>query len=408
MKYQAKKHNITAIILSVFLFVSIFTFGFFLGSQKDITNPHLAFSNQAQKFLAQAQENDFNFGLYFEVLDKIKANHFNKNKLDDKDLFYGSLEGLAAATGDPYTVFMNPEISSEFYEDLSGSFDGIGAEIGLRDEIITIIAPLANSPAQSAGLRAGDKVYAIDGESTIGLNANSAAKKIKGPKGEPVTLTILREGVEPFDVEIIRDTVQVESVKTETLATNVYYLQITNFNDDTNQLFNLAVAEILLQEPKGIILDLRNNPGGYLEKSIDIASEWIKNGLIVAEQFGENRRAEHFSHGKGRLADIPTVVLINRGSASASEIVAGALRDYHQATIIGEASFGKGSVQTLETLSDGSALKITVANWLTPAGDYINEVGITPDIEVKFSEQDFEDNLDPQLERAIEYILEAK
>ena len=188
----------------------------------------------------------------------------------------------------------------------------------------------------------------------------------------------------------------------------IYYLQISNFNDDTETLFNNAVSDILLKQPKGIILDLRNNPGGYLDTAVYVSSEWIKEGPVVAEQFGENRRAEHFSNGSGRLEGIPTVVLINEGSASASEIVAGALRDYKKATIIGKQSFGKGSVQSIRGLSDGSSLKVTVAKWLTPEGDYIHDKGIAPQIEVDFTEDDFNNDLDPQLERAFKYILEGK
>ena len=235
-------------------------------------------------------------------------------------MFYGSLEGLAGATDDPYTVFMNPELTTEFYQDLAGTFEGIGAEVGKRDDMITIVAPLEGMPAQKAGLRAGDKVYAINGESALGLTVTEAVKKIRGPKGTTVTLTIIRGEAKPFDVEIVRDKIVIASVETEMRSDGYYVIRITNFNDDTEALFNQAINDILTKSPKGIILDLRNNPGGYLETAVFVASEWIEDGLVVAEQFGENRRNEHFSNQRARLKDFATVVLINEGSASASEL----------------------------------------------------------------------------------------
>lgn len=398
---------------SSYLFISllllgIFSIGFYIGNNNRVKLPILAYSNNAREKLDKNSEDYFDFNLYFEVWNNLKTEHVDKNMIKDKELFYGSLEGLAAATNDPYTVFMDPELSAEFYEDLSGTFEGIGAEIGIRDEIITIIAPLDGMPAQKAGLRSGDKVYAINGESALGLTVNGAVKKIRGEKGTEVTLTIIRDKSKPMEVKVVRDKIIVASVKSELRDNGVYYINVSNFNDDTERLFSQAISDILLKSPKGIVLDLRNNPGGYLDTAISMASEWVKEGPIVAEQFGENKRSEHFSNGNARLAGIKTVVLINEGSASASEIVAGALRDYKKATIIGKQSFGKGSVQTIEDLSDGSSLKITVAKWLTPEGDYIHDKGIAPQIEVDLSEDDFNNKRDPQLDRAFEFILNNK
>ncbi|MDI3496107.1 MAG: carboxyl-terminal processing protease [Patescibacteria group bacterium] len=395
------------IIFSLLIVGGVYLLGFYAGKDKTAYQGSLAYSPEVREMRANNKDN-FDFNLYFEVWNSLKSEHVDKNKIKDSDLFYGSLEGMAAATGDPYTIFMNPEETTEFYEDLSGTFEGIGAEIGMRNEIITVIAPLDGTPAQKAGLRAGDKIYAIDGESVLGLSVNEAVKKIRGEKGTAVTLTIIRNDDKPSDIEIIRDKIVVNSVKTEMKENGVYYLQISNFNDDTQILFDKAVSDILLKNPKGIVLDLRNNPGGYLDTAIYIASDWIKEGPIVAEQFGENKRAEHPSRGQARLSGIKTAVLINEGSASASEIVAGALRDYKKATIIGKQSFGKGSVQNVRDLSDGSSLKITVARWLTPEGDYIHDKGIAPQIEVDISEDDINNNRDPQLERAINFILENK
>ena len=409
MCQHVKMRKPLAIILAVFLIFGIFLFGFYLGKEETKYPASLAYSPEAKQAALNGSDDDnFDFNLYFEVWNSIKTNHVDKNQIKDRDLFYGSLEGMAAATGDPYTNFMDPGATSEFYEDLSGTFEGIGAEIGMRNEIITVIAPLDGMPAQKAGLRAGDKIYAINGESALGLSVNEAVKRIRGEKGTEVTLTIIRGEDKPEDIKITRDKIVVRSIKTEMKDNGLYYLQITNFNDDTLDLFEEAVSDILLKDPKGVVLDLRNNPGGYLDTAIYIASDWVKEGPVVVEQFGENRREEHFSNGNARLSDIPTVVLINEGSASASEIVAGALRDYKKATIIGMQSFGKGSVQSISDLSDGSALKVTVAKWLTPEGDYIHDKGIEPQIEVQLTEDDFNNNRDPQLKRAMEFILTGK
>lgn len=392
-------------LVGFILIGSVFLAGFYFGGGSTKAG-NLAYSEEAREAAMNGDKESFDFNLYFEVWNTLKTNHVDKNKLKDIDLFYGSLEGLAGATDDPYTTFMTPDSTKEFFEDLSGTFEGIGAEIGLRDDFVTVVAPLDGMPAQKAGVRAGDKIYAINGESALGLTVTEAVKKIRGPKDTEVTLTVIRGDAKPFDITITRGQIFVASVKTE-MKDNIYIIRVSNFNEDTEALFNKAVLEAVAKKPQGIILDLRNNPGGYLETAVNLASDWIKEGPIVAEQYGENRRAEHASTGRARLAGFPTVVLINEGSASASEIVAGALRDYKKATIVGAQSFGKGSVQTIADLSDGSSLKVTVAHWLTPAGDFINDKGIEPDVVVELTEEDIEAERDPQLNKALE-ILKKK
>lgn len=408
MKITNKVKKIGLILLILAVLGGSYGLGFFTGrnNSSPFKNRPVAYSEEAAN-LSTNTEDSFDFGLYWEAWDAIKSNYVEKNILKDKELFYGSLKGLAQATKDPYTVFMDPKETKEFSDDLAGTFEGIGAEIGMRNEIVTVIAPLDGMPAQKAGLRAGDKIYAIDSKTAIGLTVDEAVKKIRGKKGTKVVLTIIRGVEKPRDLTITRDLIIVKSVKTEMRADGIFVIKISNFNDDTESLFNQAVNQILLKNPKGIVLDLRNNPGGYLETAVSLASEWIEAGPIVAEQFNGNRRNEYPANGRARLKNIPTVVLVNGGSASASEILAGALRDYKKATMLGETTFGKGSVQTIRDLSDGSSLKVTVAKWLTPAGDFINDKGIKPEIEVKMTTSDIEKNLDPQFNKALE-ILKSK
>lgn len=390
--------------MSIFLLM-VFSFVAGLSWKNNIeqTDKMIAYSPEANK---SQNASLFEFDLYWEVWDRLKSDYVDKNKVQDEDMFYGSLRGLAASMDDPYTVFMDPKEAQEFADDLSGTFEGIGAEIGVRDDIITIIAPLTGMPAEKAGVKAGDKLYAIDGTSTIGLNVDEAVKKIRGPKGTDVVLTLIREDEEkPLDIKITRSLIIVKSVKTEMRSDGVMLITVSNFNDDTLDLFNAAVKTALSKNPKGLILDLRNNPGGYLDTAISMASAWVKEGPVVVEQFGEGRRQEYFSEGNGSLGVFKTIVLINGGSASASEIVAGALRDYKKATIVGEQSYGKGSVQSLRDLSNGSVLKVTVAKWLTPNGDFIDDKGISPDIEVKLTKEDINKNKDPQMMKALDLIL---
>lgn len=412
---KRKYLKITGVILSGLILISVGFGGGLMLAQKNefikrasITEAVYAGKLYNKYVTAPANKltADVDFNLFWNVWDELKDKYVDKNKLDDKIMFYGAIKGLVDSIGDPYTVFMEPKIAKEFSDDLAGTFEGIGAEIGKRDNIITIVAPLADMPAEKAGLKAGDQIYAINGESTAGLAIDEAVSKIRGPKGTEVTLTIFRKGFEkPEDFKIIRQTIIVKSVKTKMGDDKIFTITITNFNDDTSELFKQAAADAVQKNPKGIILDLRNNPGGYLETAIDVASEWISEGVIVTEQFSPEKKNEYSHRGRARLKDFPTVVLVNEGSASASEIVAGALKDDGQATIVGMKTFGKGSVQTLQDLRDGSSVKITVAKWLTPKGYSINEQGIAPDVEVDLTLEDFNKNIDPQMDKAVEILI---
>ena len=358
---------------------------------------------------ASAITSDIDFNLYWKVWNTLKDNYVDKSKLDDQTLFYGALKGLVAAVGDPYTFFMDPKESQQYADDLAGTFEGIGAELGLKNEIITIISPLADMPAAKAGLKAGDQIFAINGTSTINMTVNEAVRQIRGPKDTAVTLTIFRQGEKDTkDYTITRGVIFVKSVKTEMRSDGLYLISISAFNDDTWGLFQEAVNDIGVKKPKGIILDLRNNPGGYLDTAVDMSSEWVESGPVVIEKFSETKQNKYLTTGSTKLKDIPTVVLINEGSASASEIVAGALQDTKKATIVGEKSFGKGSIQSLIDLEDGSSIKITIAKWLTPKGTSINDQGITPDQEVIMTATDVKAEKDPQLQRALDILNNKK
>jgi carboxyl-terminal processing protease len=349
---------------------------------------------------------EVDFKLFWQVWDMLKDSYVKKDTLTEKQLFYGALSGMVAAAGDPYTVFMDPELSDEFESGLTGSFDGIGAEISIKDEIVTVVAPLPGTPAEKAGLLPGDKIYAINGTSTMGMSVDQAVSLIRGPKGTEVKLTIFRDGADGAkEVSVIRDTIVIKSVNLSYVDDGkIALVKISSFDDNTKELFDQAVLDIIKKNPKGVILDLRNNPGGYLETAIDVSSEWVEDGAVVSERFSNGETRSYEARGSARLKGYETVILINEGSASASEIVAGALRDYGKASLVGQKSFGKGSVQTLEELEDGSSVKITIAEWLTPKGNNINSEGVKPDHEVELNQEDFDANKDPQLDKAVQII----
>lgn len=348
---------------------------------------------------------DIDFNLFWEVWDSLDKMYVDKDNLNDKKMFYGAIRGMVAAVGDPYTVFMDPKLSKDFADDLSGTFEGIGAEVGIKDDVVTIVAPLPDMPAEKAGLKAGDKIIAINGTTTMGMTVDQAVSLIRGPKDTVVKLMIVRGKEQQKEYSVTRGKIVVKSVREEMREDGVYVIKVSSFNNDTVDLFNKAVKNVIAKDPKGLILDLRNNPGGYLEASIEMASEWINDGVIVTEKYNEDSKNEHMSRGRSRLEGVRTVVLINEGSASASEIVAGALQDTKKATVIGKKSFGKGSVQTLSNFKDGSSVKITVAKWLTPSGRSINEEGIEPDIAIDYTLEDYNAGKDPELEKSVDLLL---
>jgi carboxyl-terminal processing protease len=354
------------------------------------------------------QPTEVDYDLLWKAIEVLGQKYVNK-PVDQQKILYGAVRGAVAAAGDPYTEFFDPSDLNEFKTDLNGKFDGIGAVVGKRDSNIVIIAPIEGSPADRAGLRAKDIILAINGESTVDWPVDKAVSKIRGQKGTEVTLSIFREGgAKPFDVKIIRDTIEVKSVKWEVKTVagkKIGVITMTRFGDDTKKLFDQAVQDLQKEKVQGLILDLRNNPGGYLETSVDIASNWLAKNQVVVTESGVEKTTPYNSLGYDRLSNLKTIVLINGGSASASEILAGALHDHKKATLLGEKSFGKGSVQELVDLPGGSALKVTIAKWITPGGVHLDHDGIKPDIEVKISDEDIKNEKDPQMDRALTEIV---
>ena len=406
-------HKIVFICLVAILLTVSFFIGLVTGLNKQIdlagTVPDLVSAGQILNtdIMPEYLAKDINFKQFWKVWDIIKAKYIDRELVTDAQLFYGALQGLVASLDDPYSVFLNPTTAEDFAEELSGKFEGIGAEIGIKNDYLTIIAPLPESPAEKAGLKSQDRILTIDQRDTTAISLDEAVRLIKGPKGSSVTLTVARgEDPEILDIVITRDTIDIKSVRLEMKEADIAYIKLTHFNGDTSGEFKEKVNELLTKSPRGVIIDMRNNAGGYLEVAIDIAGYWVKNGeVVVKESYGNAENDKNYiAHGNEELKNHPTVVLINGGSASASEIVAGAFEDLGLAQIVGEASFGKGSVQELEELSDGSSVKITVARWLTPFGRSIQEKGILPDLEVELTEDDYNNSQDPQLDKAIEIL----
>ncbi|MFC1975586.1 S41 family peptidase [Chloroflexota bacterium] len=329
----------------------------------------------------------------------------------DNERVYGAIRGMVNSFGDQHTGFIDPVRSAVFSENISGSFEGIGATIRL-DEFgrLVIVDPMPDRPALKAGLRPGDIVIEVDGQSLEGLSLYEDVLLIRGPAGSAVVLTIFREGeLEPFDVSVVRATIEIEVVESELLPDNIGYVRLAQFSKDASDGIAGEIESLLDQGATAIIFDLRSNPGGLLSEAVNVSALFLEEGTVVIEKLksGEERKFDA-KRGQHVALDIPLVVLTNGGSASASEIVAGAIQDHKRGTIIGDQTFGKGSVQLPHILSDGSELRVTIAEWLTPSSRQIHGEGITPDIVVEMTFEDFEEGRDPQLDRAVEFLSNAK
>ncbi len=346
------------------------------------------------------------FSVFWETWAAIQHSYLRAADVTTKNLIYGSASGLVESLKDPYSLFLNPADSKKFAEDINGNFGGIGAEIGIKNEQIIIVAPLKNSPAEKAGLLAGDRIAEINATSTVNMNINEAVKLIRGTKGIPVNFTIGRSGHEkPLKITVVRDIIKIPVIEWKMKERNIAHLQFFTFSETSTGLMHNALKEIQAAGAKGIVLDLRNNPGGYLDSAVQIASFFLEpNAPVVYEEFRDGKRDTFTAQGNPLVSKIPLVILLNGGSASASEILAGAIKDNRGVQIVGEKSFGKGTVQELIRLRDGSEVKITIAHWIMPKGAQIDKNGITPDIEVKIRDEDREKKRDPQLDKAIELL----
>jgi len=381
-------------VLFFLILLLVFAFGFWFG--------------KSQVVCPVCPPEDVDFSLFWETWKTIEEKYVDREKLNVQEMIYGAISGMIESLEDPYTVFFKPEEAKKFLEDVKGFFEGVGMEIAVKGGQLQVVAPLEGTPAQKAGLRPGDKILKVDGKSTTDVTIDTAIDWIRGPKGTEVTLTIYREewGQER-DIKITRGVIDIPSLKLEMLAEdNIAYLRLYHFSEKASYDFREAAIEILASPAQKIILDLRNNPGGYLDVAQDIAGWFLEKGQVVAiEDFGEGReQQEILAEGNAKLLNYPVVILINEGSASGSEILAGALRDNREVKLIGETSFGKGSVQELTDLRGGFSLKITIAEWLTPKRESITDKGLEPDIKVELSEEDYEEGRDPQLDKAIEVI----
>lgn len=388
------------------MLVLVFGSGYILGNTG---RANRVFAAQAPQTSGEPTDlsKDVSMSLFWDVWKEVKS-HYVKQPVSDADLFHGAVEGMVAALNDPYSMYFKPDLAEEFAKDLEGTFDGIGAEVGIKNDVITVIAPLPGTPAEKAGLRAGDKIVAIDDKPTVGMSTEAAVNLIRGKGGTIVTLTVMRTGKkDSLKLGIMRDKIVVKSVRWEMKKTvagqPIAYIQIRQFNDETAPLFAQAVQELTKQSPKGFIVDVRNNPGGYLDSAVQITSAFVK-GTVVIEKKYDGTETPLEANNAQTLAGVPTVVLVNQGSASASEIFAGALQDDNAATLVGKKTFGKGSVQDYQQLPDGSALKLTIAEWLTPKKRSINKEGITPDVDVDLTDEDANADKDPQLTKALELL----
>lgn len=369
-----------------------------------------------------SSEANLDFDPFWKAWNLLENKYVANDGIDKQAMIWGAIEGMTKSLNDPYTVFFPPAEKEIFESQIKGDFEGVGMEIGIRKNILTVIAPLKNTPADRAGIKTGDKIIKIGDKSTADLGVDEAVKLIRGQKGTTVVLTILRDDEEKTrEISVTRDRIEIPVMDTQKIETKIeakkdgnataaapkgiFVMRLYSFGENSGTAFRSALREMSLSGDKKLILDLRSNPGGYLEMAVDIASWFLPMGKVVArEKFGNGTETLYRSRGYGALNDIPTVVLVNEGSASASEILAGALQEYGKATLVGAKTFGKGSVQELIPITDNTALKVTIARWLTPNGKSISEKGLEPDVAVQISEADSANHKDPQMDKAVEIL----
>lgn len=412
-------------------FIILLLIAGFIGYYFGINSVNLSWKNYKPSLTvankeAPASLTNIDFSPFWTVWQKLEANYFDKTKLDPQKMLDGAIGGMVQSLGDPYTTYLPPAQNTGFKSSMAGQFSGIGAELGVKDNQIIVMAPLAGSPAEKAGIKAGDAILKVDGEATLNWTLPSAVDKIRGPKGTNVVITILhKDSDKPLDIKIVRDVITVKSVAgwvksakdiegikvSKDLTNKVAYVRLSQFGDSTNNDWVSVINDFSLKMQtdksiKGIIIDLRNNPGGYLTDAVFISSEFLKRGTpVVLQENAQGEKSTLSVERKGLFvsSDTKVIVLVNKGSASASEIVSGALRDNKRAILVGETSFGKGTIQQADDLGNGAGLHVTIAKWLTPDGTWVHGKGLKPDIEVALDAKD--PSRDTQLEKAVLEVL---
>ena len=408
--------TILGLFVAVILLAGAFAGGFLAGNilpstplpgLNDLLPPSTVIAPDTDTQAATPAELQTLFAPFWEAWNIVHEQYVDQ-PVDDVALMQGAIRGMMDALGDKQTFYMEPIEYETQSSSLQGEYEGIGAYVDLEGDYLTIVSPISGSPADLAGIHPGDKVIAIDGEDMTGVAPEEARLKVLGPEGSQVTLTVEREGEpEPLEFVITRARINIKSAEGEMLENEIAYIDINTFGDKTSAELQSTLDTLLKENPKGIIIDLRNNPGGYLHTSVEVTSEFLEEGAILFEEYGDGKRDVYNASGDGKATDLPIVVLVNEGSASASEIVAGALQDYGRAKLVGVQSYGKGSVQNWVPLSnDQGAARVTIAKWLTPKERAIDGVGLTPDFIVEMTPEQFEAELDPQLDKAIEVLLQ--
>jgi len=402
MEHFSKTKYVTVTVLLIALF---FISGVYVGDQnRPEIDKVLGISGKETQVATQTD-----FSPFWKVWNAINEKNPTAGEITDQDRVYGAISGLVGSLNDPYSVFFTPEEAKSFEDEIAGNFDGIGMEVGMKDKVLTVIAPLKDTPAYRANIKSGDKILKIDKTVTSGLGIEEAIRLIRGEKGTAVTLTISREGnKEPKEIRIVRDTITIPTLDTELRADGIFVIKLYSFSANAANLFRNAMKQFVESGSVRLLLDLRGNPGGYLDSAVDMASWFLKGGkIIVTEDYGNNKAPEIFrSRGYDIFNDkLKFVILIDSGSASASEILAGALQNHGRAKLVGSQSFGKGSVQEVVDITSDTILKITVAKWLTPDGTSISEKGLTPDYPAEITQKDLDAKKDPQMDKAVELLL---
>lgn len=381
----------------------IFVLGYQIGQRENSLTPiNIASQPQARV--------NMDFSLFWKTWDLVSQKYIDKKAIDPQKLYYGAIQGMVAAIGDPYTVFLPPESQKNTKEQLGGSFEGVGMQLGYnKDKRLIVIAPLKDTPAEKAGIKAGDLILTINKKDVNNLSLPDAVSMIRGPKGTTVALSVYSENADkPRDVSLSRDTIIVRSVdltmKNTPSGKQIAYIRLSGFGDKTESEWDDVVTEALAKSSQGVIVDVRNNPGGYLESAVYIASEFLSSGPVVLQEDAGGRKQELDVMRNGRMLKIPLVILINKGSASASEILSGAMQDNKRALLVGEQSFGKGTIQSTEDLPQATGIHITTAKWLTPKGRWIHGIGLTPDVVIEYKADDKNPLKDNQLDKALETL----